>query len=160
MGARYTAGRLSVEGEVRGLVTHEDSGYEEWGGSGTVRLEPDASGRGLSLSLSPVWGQVSSGAERLWSARSAGALTGADELQAQGRLEGELGYGLGLGGAPGQVTPYAGFATDDGGSRAWRTGARWQIAPDAALELEAVRRGSAGDNAPAHSLTLRGALRW
>ena len=30
-------------------MAHEDSGCEEWGVSGSVRIDPEASGRGLSL---------------------------------------------------------------------------------------------------------------
>ena len=36
-GARYTAGALTIEGQVRTLVAHEDSGYKEWGASGAIR---------------------------------------------------------------------------------------------------------------------------
>ena len=69
----YTApgSGLSVEASVRTLVAHEDSGYEEWGASGSVRLDPGAFGWGLSFSVAPTWGTPSSGAERLWSARDA-----------------------------------------------------------------------------------------
>ena len=67
-GLRYVAPDqgLTVEGRVRGLLTHSDSGYEEWGASGSVRLDPGVSGRGLSLTLAPVWGAASGGVERLW----------------------------------------------------------------------------------------------
>ena len=49
-GIRYAGSGVTVEGSVRGLVAHEASGYEEWGASGSVRIDPGASGRGLSLS--------------------------------------------------------------------------------------------------------------
>ena len=69
---RYTdAGSgLTVEANARKLVAHEDSGYEEWGAGGSVRLDPGASGRGLSLRLAPVWGTPSSGVERLCGRRA------------------------------------------------------------------------------------------
>ena len=46
-GLRYVdlAQGLTVEGTVRGLLTHSDEGYEEWGASGSVRLDPGVSGR-------------------------------------------------------------------------------------------------------------------
>ena len=73
----------------------------------------------------------------------------------------ELGYGLGLGGAPGVVTPYAGVSLADGGERRLRTGARWAIAERATLGLEATRREAANDEAaPEHGVMLRGSLRW
>ena len=55
-GLRYTAGPLTIEGQVRSLVAHEDSDYEEWGMSGAIRVTPSPSGRGLTLAISPAWG--------------------------------------------------------------------------------------------------------
>ena len=47
---RYAGDGVTVEGSVRALVAHEESGYEEWGASGSIRINPGDSGRGLSLS--------------------------------------------------------------------------------------------------------------
>ena len=66
---------FSIEGSVRKLVAHKESGYEEWGASGSVRIDPGASGRGLSLTLRPTFGAASSGVEQLWSHRDATGLT-------------------------------------------------------------------------------------
>ena len=87
---RYTdAGSgLTVEANARTLIAHEDSGYREWGAGGSVRLDPGASGRGLSLALAPVWGTPSSGVDRLWSARDAAGLAPGGEFEAERRLEG------------------------------------------------------------------------
>ena len=160
---RYTdAGSgLTVEANARKLIAHEDSGYEEWGAGGSVRLDPGASGRGLSLSLAPVWGTPSSGVERLWSARDAAGLVRDDDFEAERRLEGEVGYGFGAPRGLGVVTPYAGLSLADGGGRAWRMGARWQVMPDLTLGLEGTRRAAANDDeAPQHGLMLRGTMRW
>ena len=160
---RYTdsASGLTVEANARKLIAHEDSGYEEWGAGGAVRLDPGASGRGLSLSLAPVWGTPSSGVERLWSARDAAGLVRDDDFEAERRLEGEVGYGFGAPRGLGVVTPYAGLSLADGGGRAWRMGARWQVMPDLTLGLEGTRRAAANDDeAPQHGLMLRGAIRW
>ena len=70
-GLRYTVGAVTIEAQARALVAHEASDYEEWGMSGAVRVTPGASGRGLTLSIAPAWGQTGSAAERLWSARDA-----------------------------------------------------------------------------------------
>ena len=64
-GLRYTSGRFAAEGRVRGLVAHENDGYREWGANGSVRFDPDSSGRGLSLSVAPVWGAPASDTARL-----------------------------------------------------------------------------------------------
>ena len=75
---------LTVEANARTLVAHEDSDYREWGAGGSVRLGPNASGRGLSLALSPVWGTPSSGVERLLSARDAAGLPPGGEFERSG----------------------------------------------------------------------------
>ena len=65
---------LTIEAAVRGLLTHEDSDYKEWGASGTIRLAPDPNGQGLSLTLAPTWGAASSGIESLWSRQTTAGL--------------------------------------------------------------------------------------
>ena len=159
---RYTdAGSgLTVEANARKLIAHEDSGYEEWGAGGSVRLDPGASGRGLSLSLAPVWGTPSSGVERLWSARDAAGLVRDDDFEAERRLEGEVGYGLGAFGERGVVTPYAGLGLAEAGDRTWRAGARWSLAPHLAMSLDGARREPANDDAAEHGVQFRLVLRW
>ena len=151
---------LTVEASVRALIAHEDGSYEEWGAGGSVRFDPGASGRGLSLTLAPVWGTPSSGVERLWSARDAAGLVREEAFEAARRLEAELGYGLGVPRGLGLVTPYAGLSLADGGGRSWRTGARWLVAPDVTFSLEGTRSEPANDDAPEHGLMLRGTIRW
>ena len=144
---------------MRTLVAHEATGYEEWGASGAVRIDPGASGRGLSLSIVPSWGAASGGADRLWSLSEPGSLGPGDDVEAGRRLETELGYGFGLARAPGVLTPYVGLTLADGG--AWRTGARWAIAPQATLALEATRAETAHDaGSSEHGVMLRGQIRW
>ena len=151
---------LTVEANARTLVAHEDSGYREWGAGGSVRLGPDASGRGLSLALAPVWGTPSSGVDRLWSARDAAGLAPGGEFEAERRLEGEVGYGFGAFGGRGVVTPYAGFGLAEAGDRTWRAGARWSLASHLAMSLDATRREPANDDAPEHAGQFRLILRW
>ena len=159
---RYTdAGSgLTVEANARKLVAHEDSGYEEWGVSGSVRLDPGASGRGLSLRLAPVWGTPSSGVERLLSARDAAGVAPDGEFDAERRLEGELGYGFGAFGGRGVMTPWAGLGLAEAGDRTWRAGARWSLAPHLAISLDGARREPANDDAPEHGAQFRLILRW
>ena len=140
VGSSYVAGPLTVEVQVRTLVAHEESGYEEWGASGAIRITPDPSGQGLTLNIAPEWGRTASATERLWSARDAGAL-GADRVfEGDARLAVDAGYGVGLAHGHGVLTPYAGLTLGDAGSRAVRTGARWQVGPDAVLGLEDTRQ--------------------
>ena len=158
-GLRYAGGGVTVEGSVRTLLAHDETGYEEWGASGAVRIDPGPSGRGLSLTLSPSWGAASSGVDRLWSLADAQGLAANDDLDPAGRLDAEAGYGLGGPDGLGIVTPYAGLALSGAGERTWRLGARWQVAPSISLNLEGMRGEPANDDAPAHGLMLRGVLR-
>ena len=160
-GLRYAAGALTIGAQVRTLVAHEASGYEEWGVSGSVRLDPGASGRGLSLKLAPVFGAPSSGVEHLWSARDAAGLVGTEDFEAERRLEAELGYGIGLSGTRGLLIPYTALSWRQGGARTHhRTGARWQLARAAALGLEWTHEPGTGAKPPANALMLRTQVRW
>ncbi len=155
---------LSVEARVRALVAHEDSDYKEWGASGAVRLAPGERGRGLSFSLAPTYGAASSGVGRLWSARDARGLAPGHEFEAGQRLEGELGYGLGLLGDRFTGTPNVGLGLSDT-ARDYRIGWRLTSAvrgdPGFEVNLDATRREAAGGNEPAdHGIMLRGAIRW
>ena len=159
-GVRLAVSGVAVEGAVRTLVAHEENDYEEWGAGWAIRIDPGASGRGLSLTLAPSWGAASSGMDRLWSLANARDIAGNDEFEAGRRLEAEVGFGLGLGGARRVVTPYAGLSLADGGNRAYRTGALWTLGPRAALRLEAARVEGSGDETPVNSFALRTEVRW
>ena len=159
-GLRYARSAVTVEGRVRALALHEASGYEEWGASGSVRVDPSASGRGLSLSLAPAWGNAASAVERLWSLRAPGGLAANADFEPGARLDAELGYGLRGPRGVGVATPWAGLGLAREGERAWRAGARWKLAPDFTLGLEATRHEPSTSAPPEHRLVLRGALRW
>ena len=159
-GIRYAAGRLTIEGTVRTLVAHEDSAYEEWGASGAIRMTPDALGRGLSLTLAPAWGNTASKAEQLWAGQAPTGLATTGSTLPGTRLTAELGYGMVPADYRGILTPYAGFSLGNGSSQIYRTGARWQVAPETTLEFEASRGTAALSPAPVNSVMLRAAWRW
>ena len=91
-GAEYAAGRLTASGGARALVANSD--YDEWGADLALAYAPGAGGRGFSFRLSPSWGAVQSGAQKLWEQGASGLSGAADEADLGGRLEAELGYGL------------------------------------------------------------------
>ena len=98
-------------------------------------------------------------AERLWSAHDARGLGADGEFEAGSRLAIDAGYGFGLPGSRGVLTPYAGLTLGDAGSRTVRTGTRWQLGPDTVVGVEATRQTSdAGEGAS--EVRLRAALRF
>ena len=156
---RYQGGGVTIEGAVRTLVAHERSGYEEWGASGAIRIQPSASGRGLSVTLAPTWGAAASGVERLWGLRDAQGLAKEGEFEAESRFETELGYGFIVPRTPGLITPYAGLSLAEGGSRTSRLGTRWKVAPEATLGLEATHEEHSTQEAE-NAVLFRAAMRW
>ena len=159
-GLRYARGPITIEGQVRALVAHEESGYQEWGASGAIRVNPSESGRGLTFTIAPVWGTAGSASERLWSVRNTGVLEAGQAFEATGRIETQLGYGIGMPGTRGVVTPYAGLSLSEGSSRTVQAGTKWNLAPGAVLGLEATRHGGANGTAGTNAITFRSELRW
>ena len=159
-GIRYTAGMLTLEGQVRTLLAHEAGGYEEWGASGSIRLSPNASGLGPSLALLPSWGAAGSAVARLWAHPDAAALVqGSTAAPAPGRLDAEFGWGLPALRGRGVLTPHARLALAEGDNQSWHLGTRLALAESLNLSLEGSRRRFAGGDT-AHDLTLRASLPW
>ena len=157
---RDAATGLSFEGGVRGLLAHEDGGYEEWGANASVLLEPDGNGSGPSFRLAPSWGAASSSVGRLWSGDDTARLGQGPEYEDAAALQAELGYGVRAPFGWGVVTPYTGLTLRGEGRRTWRAGGRWKAAPAFGVTLEGSRDEEVGDEAPVNAVTLRGSLRW
>ena len=102
---------------------------------------------------------MGSATERLWSAHDAHGLGPDSEFEADSRIAIDTGYGFGLLGNRGVLTPYAGLALGEAGDRTVRAGTRWQFGPDAVLSLEATRKTSDAGEAD-NQLRLRAALRF
>ena len=157
----YEAGGLTLEGSVRKLLAHEESGYEEWGASAALRLDPGKSGRGLSLNISPTWGESSSGVDNLWSAQGTHQLGRNGDFEAENRLEAEIGYGIfnPFKNLFGVLTPYFALSLGDE-NRAYRTGTRWKISDNANLGLELNRtKGEEKENND-KAIMLKGGFQW
>ena len=92
-GIAYQGASVTIEGNVRTLVAHDDSAYREWRASAAIRIDPGGDGRGMSLSITPTWGSAASEAEQLWSTRTAEELVSDAEFEANHRLDAEVGYG-------------------------------------------------------------------
>ena len=149
-GVRYAAAGVSVEARGRWLAAHSEKGVRERGLSATVRLDPEAGGRGLSLALTPRWGASAGGTDKLWR-EDAPQVSGAADA---GALDARLGWGFALApGAGGLLTPFAEAGTA-GGDRRLRLGTRFEARGGAlALELAGERRKSAAAR-PEHTVRL------
>ena len=159
---RYADPKLgfTVEAKMRGLIAHEDADYAEWGASGSLRFDPGAGGRGLSLTLSPAWGAATGRAGRLRALHDVRGLAANDPLRPAARLAAEAAYGLAAFGGRGAMTPFVGMALAEAGDRTWRTGIRWTLGAELAFGVEGTRREAANENAPDHGIAFRAAMRW
>ena len=166
---------LTFDVRARGLVAHEAQGFRERGASASLVWDPrPGSDLGPSLSLGRTLGaSPSGGMDALLSRETLAGLAadgsgagGGSAFEAAGRVEGEFGYGMPAFGGRFTGTPNMGFARSDGGAHNLRVG--WRLtpadaaAPDFDVSLDATRREPADDDGstPAHSLMLRGTLRW
>ena len=147
---------LTLEANARLLLAHEDLRYAEWGAGGAMRIQPDVSGQGLSVTLAPTWGVATAATERLWTIPSeiAPAATAPDPAA---RLEGEIGYGF----AGGQAleSPHVGWqlAHDE---RVYILGYGYRLGQPPELNLDARRREPVSNKSPEHEIELRGEIRW
>ena len=152
---------LTVEGSGRVLAGQSD--YREWGLGGSLRLDPGTEGRGLSFSLFPTWGEISSGVDRPWD-QDVAELAANDGASRDGvpqmRLDSEFGYGLSALGGQGLLTPYGGFALADEGALIYRLGSRFEIESSLNLSLEGERREPANDAGAEHGVMLRMQASW
>lgn len=144
---------LTVEGRGRGLVGHGD--YREYGLSGLVEVVPGAGGTGLAVRLTPTYGQVGSGVQRLWGTPAAtlGPRTpGVGAPRAVGQMDAEVGYGMGL--DRGVVTPY-GAAQVGGSAPRYRLGGRWALPSGLHLTLEGRHQPATGRHPADQCLRLQ-----
>ncbi len=148
---RNRAAGLTAEGKGR-LLLSDLAGYEEWGVGGRIQLEPGSNGEGLSIRLTPSYGDAAGGVEDLWDRGVTSAL-GAPGARARGNLDGEVGWGL----AGRRGAPFGGFRLG-GGARAVSAGVKYELNPDAGVRFEATRRES-GFGPARHAVGIRGRLK-
>ena len=157
-GLGYTAGRVSVQVNARGLLAHQDTEYEEWGFSGSIAYIPSEDGRGLSMKLGLGLGATQSGVQSLWNLQDTSGLVRGTDFDAGQRLESEFSYGLeGLNGR-GLWVPFVGARTSDG-AQDYRMGLKLIAGANAEAQLEIGRREEAA-RPPDDAIRLLGKLRW
>ena len=153
---------LDMALRVHGLAGHAEDGYSEWGVSGSLRLVPGGSGRGLSASLTPSYGVDPGGSERLWMMPDASALAANDDAPLSSRLDAEVGYGMALFGGGFTGTPNVGFGLSDTARElrmGWRLSPAGAAAGDFSFRIDASRRDSVGET-PEHRIGFGIDARW
>ena len=162
VGLEYSNTRLGLRAQWRaqGLLAHSASGFEEWGSSLNVELDPGVSGRGLALTLAPTWGRAASGgAQALWQSDRplrAGLVQGLAPASAM-RMDLNLSYGLNRDRR--QLSPFASLGLADGVMQRLRLGLRLGLANELEMELFGGRNASE-NRSPEHLLGLTGRLRF
>ena len=149
-------GRVRADVRARGLVTHESTGFTEWGVAATLRYRA-ASGLGPTAELRPVWGSGRSGGmDALWRHDSiADAAIGASGQQ---RMELLLGYGLTR--PTGVTRPVFGVILRKS-SREYRLGYEVQLENGLSLSASTTARGHSAPEQPAtYGISTRATLRW
>ena len=131
IGVGYTS-LLGLDIEVRGryLVAHSEEDFDEWGASVTVRYDTArANGQGFTFELAPGWGDASSRTDSMWEdtyTLSGTAQQGARSLGPD-RLDLQMGYGLGLRGRAGLLTPFSELSLAGQALRRARLGVRLNL---------------------------------
>ena len=151
---------LTLEVRSRVLVAHARD-RDEWGVGGRLAVEPTVDGHGLYLTLTPSYGHTATDLHGLFERSPVGSYGAGSGVEAAGRLEGEVGYGLGVWG-PGRMgvlSPYAGLALSEGGEGSVRLGGRYTLGAALTVSLEGARREESGLEAE-DSVMLRASWRW
>ncbi len=161
-GVRYHKPEWGLTTTAKGgfVLVHQEQRFQEWSLRGAVRLSSDPAGRGLALDINSSWGTAAGGVQRLWGADATALMTLSEAAAVAGRLDAELGYGVSVNvlGSDALLVPYAGV-TVAGDAQTYRVGGRADLGSSLNVNLQGERRESPGV-APAHSVTLRGSVRW
>ena len=164
---------LRMRAGMRGLMSEEEPGFEQWGTSGTIAFDPDPSSPlGASFSVSHSWGITPrtgfGGTQNMGTMREREPLprsvTGMSRPNLYGqpmRIEGEMGYGFSASGGKGVATPYAGVAFSDRSRSGVLLGLNLQAGRRFLLNVEGSTpkvRAISFDSTP--EFRVRGLLKW
>ena len=147
---------LTLEASGHTLLAHKGN-VRDWGKICAIRLDPNSDRRGLSLSVLPSYGKISSGVEQLWESDVTDHNT--TDYSASVRVDTEIGYGIPAFDGRGVVIPYGIFGPSGQEGQTYRLGSRFEIGSGLGLSLEGNRRmPDMGD--PEHGIMLRGQMSW
>ena len=133
---------------------------QEWGASAAVRLDPDASGRGLMLRISPAWGLADGNAEGVWAQHGGWEAAHGAPLKPHARLNAEIGYALNGPMGQGRQMPYAAVHLAGERQRTLTLGWRLQTGTQEGLSIETMQTHYPNANRPDYGIRIRGERRW
>ncbi len=152
-GIQYTnqARGVTLSGNARALFGHSGE-YDDWGISAHLNLSPGKDGQGLSLSLTPTYGNSSSRMSEVWdegirSSAGAGSSSSASTLgsgstTADSKLEANLRANLSYGLTTHPITPYTQLTL--GKTQSYRLGLKYQKTPHLNLNLYTNHQNNQG----------------
>ena len=141
---------VTLEGGLYTLLGRDN--YEEWGVHGQIQLAAGKAGRGLSLRLSPGYGNIQSGLQNIW--QQDVIESDGNAADASMRVDTRIGYGLSSLSGQGLLTPYSEMTFDS--TNTYRLGVQWDAGPALDLNLAGERSGTSG----VHKILLKGDIRF
>ena len=145
-GIQYTnqARGVTLSGNARALFGHSGE-YDDWGISAHLNLSPGKDGQGLSLSLTPTYGNPNSRMNEVWDdgiTSTASSLGDTAGSTADSKLEANLSAHLAYGLTHHPMTPYTQLTL--GNTNTYRLGLKWQKTPHLNLNLYTNHRKNQG----------------
>ena len=172
---RNTDAGLGMAARGRYLVTHRENNFEDWGASIAFSLDPGAPEEGMSLSLTPAWGNAVSQVDTLWQNPLTPGIGNFSSLRRQaldGRhptarswrpdsLELKLSYGLPTRSGMGMTKFYTALSESGLSNRAYRFGTRLTLSEWLKLTFELHRQErNLSDDAPEYGARVGLSLRY
>ena len=154
----HTPSGWGIEARGRYLIAHQHADFEDWGASVRLRFDPGMRNRGLSLSLSPVWGNPHSRVNDLWNNNHMPSATRIGLSQPQ-QFHMEIGYGLPVRGKDDLLTSYGGLSASGQGATHYRIGSRLKLGQTLYLDLKAEHRRQAIGLSDS-GIILQGQIYW
>ena len=159
------AGGITAEIEVRRVLIHEATGFNDWNVSGLVRYDPNPSSeRGASVALRSSIGPPSFGTANSLLERETLVGLASSSTSDRGQLTAEAAYGFPILGGRFTGAPWVGAGLLESG-RDYRVGYRispvGQFGSHMQIGIEGMRReNDYGDAVAEHAIGLRFALGW
>ena len=159
------AGGITAEIEVRRVLMHEATGFNDWNVSGLVRYDPSPfSERGASVALRSSIGPPSFGTANSLLERDTLAGLASSNTSGRGQLTAEAAYGFPILGGRFTGAPWVGMGLLESG-RDYRVGYRispvGQFGSHMQVGIEGMRReNDYGEAVTEHAIGLRLALGW